>query len=39
MEDKRETDFERAEKTLLAYSWLGAISALLVIGYCIRCLI
>ena len=28
-------DIERAERLLLVYSWLGAISALTVIGYSI----
>jgi hypothetical protein len=31
-------DIDRAERALLAYSWLGVFSAFLVIGYCIRSL-
>ena len=42
MKDKKETfknDIEKAEQTILAYSWLGSISALVVIGYCVASLI
>jgi len=28
-------DIERAERALLVYSWLGVVSALAVIGYCV----
>ncbi len=41
MKDKKETfkdDIERAERVIIAYSWLGAISALFVIGYCVASL-
>jgi len=31
-------DVKRAERALLIYSWIGTISAFVVIGYCIRSL-
>jgi hypothetical protein len=32
-------DIERAERAILIYSWLGVISALLVIGYSFWCFV
>ena len=37
MKDNKKTfaeDIERAENAILAFSWLGTISALTIIGYC-----
>jgi len=31
-------DIERAERAILIISWLGVVSASLVIGYCLWCL-
>jgi len=33
-----ENDIERAERATLMFSWLGAISALVVVGYFLRSL-
>ena len=40
MKDKNtfKDDIERAERAILIYSWLGIMSALLVIGYSLWCL-
>ena len=41
MKDKKQRfkdDIERAERVILAYSWLGTVSALIVIGYCVATL-
>ena len=41
MKDKNtfKDDIERAERAILIYSWLGVISALLVIGYSFWCFV
>jgi hypothetical protein len=35
VKENRENDIDRAERTILVYSWMGVISAVVVMAYCI----